>query len=179
MHAQFERVVHIVDSEIVHAMIHRQSYGFNTCVANRVGEIQRRTDPTEWAWIPGKQNISDITTRGSAIEELDAESIWQQGPAFLTEAEDKWPVRFEVNKAIHVPETKSQMENNAANFVGATSIQETLASRINPKRFSSWVRLQSVTARILKLYQRFRQVSGTQQSNMEIDSQDLTKARNF
>ena len=34
---KFERIYHIVDSEIVRAMINKDSYGFNTFAANRVG----------------------------------------------------------------------------------------------------------------------------------------------
>ena len=40
---QFKKVVHVVDSEIVKAMINRESYGFNTFAANRIGEIQTAT----------------------------------------------------------------------------------------------------------------------------------------
>ena len=38
----FEKVYHIVDSEIVKAMISRESYGFNTFAANCIGEIQQK-----------------------------------------------------------------------------------------------------------------------------------------
>ena len=39
----FEKVYHIVDSEIVTAMISKESYGFNTFSANCIGEIQQKT----------------------------------------------------------------------------------------------------------------------------------------
>ena len=45
---QFEKVYHIVDSEIVKAMISKESYGFNTFAANRIGEIQSKTEVSEW-----------------------------------------------------------------------------------------------------------------------------------
>ena len=48
MQLQFERVYHMVDSEVVKAMIEKESYGFNTFIANRVGEIQQTTSPKEW-----------------------------------------------------------------------------------------------------------------------------------
>ena len=49
----------IVDSEIVRSMIQKQSYGFNTFVAVRIGEIQEFTDPKEWFWIENELNQSD------------------------------------------------------------------------------------------------------------------------
>ena len=36
---KLSKVLHMVDSEIVQAMIQRDSYGFNTFAANRIGEI--------------------------------------------------------------------------------------------------------------------------------------------
>ena len=42
---------HIVDSQIVHGMIQKESYGFNTFAATRVGEIQQNTSPKEWFWM--------------------------------------------------------------------------------------------------------------------------------
>ena len=40
LNMEFEKSVHIIDSEIVQAMICKESYGFNTFAANRIGEIQ-------------------------------------------------------------------------------------------------------------------------------------------
>ena len=48
MRLQYRKVYHAFDSEIVKAMISKESYGFNTFVANRIGEIQEKTDPSEW-----------------------------------------------------------------------------------------------------------------------------------
>ena len=47
---KFQRYHHIVDSQIVHAMIHKETYGFNTFATTRVGKIQegrKRTTGTE------------------------------------------------------------------------------------------------------------------------------------
>ena len=41
---KFEEVYHIVDSEIVKAMINKESYGFSTFAANRIGEIRQLTE---------------------------------------------------------------------------------------------------------------------------------------
>ena len=38
----FRKVMHLVDSEIVKAMIHKESFGFNTFASNRIGEIQKQ-----------------------------------------------------------------------------------------------------------------------------------------
>ena len=64
MRYKFKSIFHIIDSEIVQAMISKESYGFNTYVANRIGEIQAKTVSSEWFLVSGKLNISDWLTRG-------------------------------------------------------------------------------------------------------------------
>ena len=88
----FQRIYHIVDSEIVKAMISKDSYGFNTFAANRVGEIQQSTRSGDWYWISGKDNVADCLTRGLSPKDLDIDSVWQSGPAFLKLLEDEWPL---------------------------------------------------------------------------------------
>ena len=56
---KFERVIHIVDSEI-----ERDSYGFNTFTSTRIGEIQEDSDPSDWFWVSGENNVADLITRG-------------------------------------------------------------------------------------------------------------------
>ena len=68
---KFQKVYHIVDSEIVKAMTGKESYGFNTFVANRIGEIYRNSEQDNWYWIEWSKNIADLATRGcNDISEL-------------------------------------------------------------------------------------------------------------
>ena len=60
-------------------------------VANRVAEIQRKSDPAQWRHVPGEQNPADDATRGLDLKSLSAKSRWFQGPAFLHEGETSWP----------------------------------------------------------------------------------------
>ena len=175
MSVQFQKVIHLTDSEIVHAMINRQSYGFNTFVANRVGEIHRNSQAHEWAWIPGTTNIADMTTRGCSPEELEKDTEWQCGPKFLQRGEDEWPARFEVNKDTQLVEAKYQKKTKddqirETPFVGVVQAAETetLASRIDATRFSRWLHLKAVTARILYLYRKYSSDSEVS----EISSED-------
>ena len=82
MRYQFKAVYHLIDSQIVKAMISKCSYGFNTFVANRIGEIQEKADAKEWLRLPGKLNISDWLTRGKRPQDLGPSSIWQKGRSF-------------------------------------------------------------------------------------------------
>ena len=89
----FTRTHFIVDSEIVRAMIQKESYGFNTFAGVRIGEIQSTTNKEDWHWLEGSLNIADIISRGKNPGELDIGSEWQSGPRFLQEAEEQWPIK--------------------------------------------------------------------------------------
>lgn len=145
----FASTYHIVDSEIVKAMINKESYGFNTFAANRIGEIQQKTDPTEWYWIAGDLNIADWLTRGKSPKELGPDSLWQTGPEFLKWPLEEWPISCQVNVE-KLPERHKVIMAVVAKEV------ETLAARIDISRFSKIEMLKNTTARILKLYERYR-----------------------
>ena len=95
----------MVDSEVVKAMIEKETYGFNTFITNRVGEIQQTTSPKEWVWISGKLNIADLITRECKPEEISEDSKWQNGPSFLELPESKWPIRTDT-VAMKLPDYK-------------------------------------------------------------------------
>ena len=175
---EFHKVVHFVDSEIVHAMINRDSYGFNTFVANRVGEIQQCTRTEEWAWIPGKTNIADVITRGSSISQIHEQSEWQEGPSFLKEEEGKWPAKFDVDRSVKIPELKEKIQVSSVAVSGLCPV-DTLANRIGAERFSSWPKLVAATARILKLYQIYSKKTEDQTATRELTHSDFKRAEKF
>ena len=165
MEMEFEKIIHLVDSEIVQAMINRESYGFNTFAANRVGEIHQGTLKSEWAWVPGKPwlNVADLTTRGCSPVELSTDSVWQQGPKFLAKPEGEWPIVRKIRSDIVVPELKQK-------FVGVVvqPKKETLHDRFKLARFSKWRLLVHTTARIQQLYQRYNASRESDAMQLEI-----------
>ena len=70
MRRNYVKEYFIVDSEIVRAMIQKESYGFSTFSALRIGEIQEETQPKDWYWVEGKENPADMTTRGTNRKKL-------------------------------------------------------------------------------------------------------------
>ena len=75
MRYKFTKVYHIIDSEIVKAMINKESYGINTFAANRIVEIQQKTTLLEWFWVKGVLNIADWIRREKSPVELDRGSL--------------------------------------------------------------------------------------------------------
>ena len=169
---RFENIYHIADSQIVHAMIQKSSYGFNTFAATRIGEIQEGTNPTNWYWVESKYNIADFLTRGRKPDDIGLESIWQKGPDFLKQAEDKWPI------------THDYLEPKLSELIRTTMVtkiegpHETLVSRIDIAKYSSYAKLLRFTARILKFYSKFPKPS-FKSATHELTPEDIKKAEIF
>ena len=72
---EFGNHYHFLDSMIVLDMMKKQSYGFNTFAALRVGEIQQKTDLDDWRHIQSKENIADILTTGAVPAKLATGSL--------------------------------------------------------------------------------------------------------
>ena len=137
---RFEKIYNIVHSQIVHAMIQKSSYGFNTLTATRIGEIQEGTNPANWYWVESKYNIADCLTRGRKPDDIELESTWQRGPDFLKQAEDKWPTTRDYL------EPKLPEQINISMVTKIEGPHDTLASRIDIDKYSSYGKLLRVTA---------------------------------
>ena len=63
--------------------IRGRSRNFKPFVANRIGEIQTKSNPEQWRYVPTKENPADYLTRGKSVSELANADIWWKGPEFL------------------------------------------------------------------------------------------------
>lgn len=81
------------DSQIVLQWIRKPSNTLKTYVANRVSDIQTKTEKMgiTWRWIKGQQNPADLISRGTTIRELSEASIWWNGPEWLKLDEGYFP----------------------------------------------------------------------------------------
>ena len=168
----FEKCYYLVDSQIVHAMIQKSSYGFNTFAATRIGEIQGGTNIEDWYWCESKFNIADWLTRGKKPSEISLHSDWQEGPFFLKQPESEWPISRNCSEA-RIPRAIMKVVNTVN-----VSVKDDLASRIKIERFSDYNRLLRVTARILNLYRREPKAT-FKNATQEITSKDVETAELF
>ena len=68
--------IHIVDSEIIRAIIQKESYGFNTFIGTRIGKIHSHSHPCEWYWIKAEMKIADIITKDKDRIKIGKYSEW-------------------------------------------------------------------------------------------------------
>ncbi|KAK4316629.1 hypothetical protein Pmani_012229 [Petrolisthes manimaculis] len=143
MEWSFDSIIHMTDSEIVRAQIQKDSFRFNTFVANRVNEIQVKSSPGEWFWVNSKLNISDWCTRECAPSALNERSAWQMGPEFLTKPKEEWPVCQSCSVGV-TDELYTKRGENLLAVVNREYI-------VDISRFSDYNKLINVTARVMKV----------------------------
>lgn len=151
----FERIYHIVDSQTVHVMVWKETYGFNNFAATRVGEIQEGANLTDWFWIPGEHNIADWLTHGKSPKDIGIDSIWQKGPKFLQRPESDWPISQYITEQ-PLPDTIKQ---GTVNITTQQKGNDSIATRIDIHKYSSYKKLFRITARVLAMYKKYPKVS--------------------
>ena len=127
-------------------MIHKETYGFNTFAATRVGEIQEGTEKNDWYWTESKNNISDWLTRGKRAIDIDVNhSGWQGGPDFLKLPESEWPISKTPTTLQKLPETNKVLASiNIVNNIG----EHTVEKQINIDNHSNFEKLLRVRSLI-------------------------------
>jgi hypothetical protein len=148
-----DRALFWTDSENVWHWVRNQSREFKPFVANRIGEIQRSTNPDQWYHVPGTLNPADLATRGLSAEELASCEFWMGGPKFLKSGVAAWPA---TPRNRDLPST-SEFERRATTRTHVTNEQE--SPSIDLLRFSNlecllrvtgWVKRFTINCKIRK-----------------------------
>lgn len=91
-HLPMNHTIHLwTDSAIVLGWLQRKPHTLKTFVANRIGEIQRLVSTSQWKHVCSEQNPADLGSRGCTPQELEASSLWWNGPSWLQLPEKEWP----------------------------------------------------------------------------------------
>jgi hypothetical protein len=141
---------------------------FKPFVANRLGEIQQSSNPEQWRYVPTDLNVADLLTRGMQVPRLASEMTWWNGPDFLKTTADNWPeMKLEV-KEPSGNEVKKQyrQETLQSTFVSQAPVPSEAKlknipdavkfNRLNPNRYSSWVRLKIIYGTVLRIIDNCR-----------------------
>ncbi|XP_063971215.1 uncharacterized protein LOC135157940 [Lytechinus pictus] len=136
------------DSMTVISWLRGQSKTFRSYVAHRVGEITSEFDPySDIAYVPTDENAADLISRGGDVTDMQ-EVI--DGPGFLRLPPQSWPKTPE-NILVKPgdPERKKFHSRNSKTFALSVNAVSKNSPIADATKFSSWSRLQMVTARLL------------------------------
>ncbi|XP_030746816.1 uncharacterized protein LOC115875488 [Sitophilus oryzae] len=93
------------DSSIVLSWLSREPSTWTTFVANRVAEIQNLTGGNQWGHVPSEQNPADLVSRGTDCDSLSVNSLWWEGPFWLSREENYFP-QTQIPSVDVIPEQK-------------------------------------------------------------------------
>ena len=79
------------DSSCVRNWIRASAASYMPFVNHRIGGRKTITEATEWRFVPGKENPSDLATRSDLDDKYEIPEEWTSGPRFLERPEEEWP----------------------------------------------------------------------------------------
>ena len=195
MRFEFDKVLHVVDSETVLNMVNKTSTRFKVYEGVRVGEIQAATDGdmSDWAWMSGRDNTADWLTRGRLPQELNSDSRWWKGPPVLARPMEEWGLKFGLQKEGPLPGEKKScgtVPSTNSSQVAASSRSLTINASLSVtansttastsfmeyNRFSDINRVIWIVARLMNIA---RKKSFSRGKSEFVSAQHLKLAENF
>lgn len=164
------------DSTNVLYWIRSQSRVFKPFVANRIGEIQRNSNPDQWRHVPGDLNPADLPTRGLPASKLAHNRVWMEGPAFLINDESTWPEKLP-NDPTRSTDASGEEKKTQTHVTKEADAAED--RRLDPKRYSSLGRLIRVTAWTKRFIKNCKTSTLSREMSKTLQQDELTNAKTF
>ncbi|KRX18442.1 hypothetical protein T07_13209, partial [Trichinella nelsoni] len=136
---RIDRLTCWTDSKITLCWIKSISRRWKPFIQNRVENIQQLVEPSQWRHCPTNSNPADILSRGSTIKQLRSNSLWWNGPTWLTD-EDSWPKDIDSAKPEEYDAEYCVTEERRSVQVLVENIN------LNPERYEHFDRLLRITA---------------------------------
>ena len=100
------------DSRNALCWINTPAHSAKTYVYNRSAEIQRVSEPNQWAHVATDVNPADVATRIVSTEDLKENKIWFQGPPFLKNKNFKFE-KFVPKPSDITPEVTKELKSSS------------------------------------------------------------------
>ena len=136
-----------------------------------------------WYHLPGKENITDLPSRGCLPEELSSRRRNRvNGPSWLTQEILTWPISKDIYRFTNKEEeefinTEMQLSIVSVSSIIATEKKSTISVEnvIDPYRYSTLEKILSVTATSLQFINNFHRKR--QKMSGEISAEELNTVK--
>ncbi|KAK9701398.1 Transposase IS4 [Popillia japonica] len=127
---------------------------WQTFVANRVSKIQSHSDPQEWFHVKSQDNPADLLSRGTTLSTLLNSTLWWHGPSWLAQNSSERPINYNNSEPVaEIPEQRKTV-----------ALTTKLTEYSIFEKFSSFSKLQRITAWILRFAANCRKGAGDRRS---------------
>ena len=167
---KFDEIVHISDSECTIASLQKDSTALKEFMGNRVSEIMRLTEISQWNHTKSANNSADIGTRANAtVEDVKQGSTWHDAPNWIKLKREDWPVTVATEiGSEHIP--KEEIINPKQCFHVTTHPPLT---NLSEWRMRTYTLLMQSTARVCEM------LSGHSFRKSIVTPTSLEKAENY
>ena len=169
----FDSILFWTDSMINLQYIQNEERRFKVFVSNRVSEIRRHSEVSQWRHIEGNKNPADLATRGISLEELNKTSRWLYGPEFLYKDKTEWPN----NQITRIDANDKELKADIGDIKLAVQTTCRVESLIQYERFSKWTRLIHTMAYVQKFIQKCRRKDKNIEKCSTITVKEFTDAK--
>ena len=174
------------DSACVLYWIREHSKKLKPFVANRISEIQMKTIPDQWKYVPTKMNPADYVSRGVRLSDLGKLTTWWHGPDYLQKGQEFWPKKEFQKSPCVIEEVKKSFTSelnkdhilNSVTFVNSQLSTEELVWRLKAQNFSSWKRLTHILAWVMRFITNCCLAKDNRVLINELNTEEITDAEN-
>lgn len=146
----FESVNAWCDSTVALTWIRSSPHLYKPFVSNRIAAIQENIAPSVWHYIPSEDNPADAASRGQFPSAFLQNSLWLNGPTWLTRDRSEWPNFISPNST----EASVDEEKRIITLVASQEV-DFLNSLL--KRFSSLQNIIRIVAYVLRFIDCIKQ----------------------
>lgn len=137
-------IIYWSDSTTVLTWINREAQ-WSTFVWNRVQEIRKLTEGSEWKHVPGTENPADLPSRGCSVSQLLA-SRWWEGPSWLKLSRSNWPnVEHQVDEN-EINGEKKKSAVSLTTIVNEKSVNKSVNNFVLFNRYSEYSKIVRIVA---------------------------------
>eukprot|EP00795_Rhopilema_esculentum_P017366 gene17366-biopygen6317 len=140
---------------------------------HRVNEILSLSKKEEWGHVPGVENPADLGTRGVTAKYLKESELWWQAPKWLSQGEQGWPKRFQIENPDGIEEERKKVITLSVHV----EEQKGISKIIDIDSFSALHRLLRVTALVMRFIRNCRnKKEGTEISVGNVKAVEMKEA---
>jgi hypothetical protein len=166
---KINKTVAFSDSTVTLAWIHSSPHRWQTFVANRVAKIHENMNPEDFFHISGKENPADCLSRGLTPSQFLIQPLWMEGPSWLKQRVQDWPMHQFKQGMDHPPEEKTVC------FLISQSKPFPLIYDL-ALRVSSWPKLLRILIYIFKFIRKLPRSCKIEVTDMELVECEIIKA---
>ena len=175
--------VYLTDSQLVLTWIKTTDKKYEQFVKNRVAEIRQKLKVKDWECIQGKENISNLASRGCNLNTSECTRKWFNRPEWLLHNKERWSTKdLSQNEDKDEKADIEEVLRGKGTAAYVCEIESTIKSKdfriesvIDSKQFSNFYKLLRITAYILRFKGNCR--NKWRHESPDITTKEVNKAR--